>query len=136
MNHEEFNQAFYEILKRALTFAELARNEGLLALEGHIDHKKVYQRDIFEYGMRFTIDGTDRSIIDKILSNIIKQEKNEMKALLKTIQKEAVLLIQVGYNPRIVATHLNSYTDLPLDDPSFRQIVDLVYPDEGYLNGW
>ena len=121
MNHDEFIRAYYDVLKRALYFAEKARREGLLALEEEIITEKADNRDIFEYGMRFTVDGCDSIIIDKILSNIIKQEKDSNVALLKTIQKEAVLSIQDGTNPRLFILLLNSYVDIPLDDPEFKK---------------
>jgi replicative DNA helicase len=89
-----------------------------------LDQEKIDNRDIFEYGMSFVIDGTDTSYIDKILSNIIKQEKDEQQILLKTIQKEAVLALQCSYNESYLATILNSYTDIPLNDPEFKKIRD------------
>ena len=125
MNNNDFNQAFYEILKRALFLSEKAHREGSLALEEHVDEEKFCQRGIFEYGLRFVIDASfDTPLLDKILSNIIKQEKDEAKALLKTIQKEAILSIQEGIPPRGLAIILNSYTDIPLSDPVFKKILN------------
>jgi flagellar motor component MotA len=124
MNNEEFKKGFYYILKRALFCSEITRRDGLLALEDVMDHEKAENRDIFEYGLRFIIDGTDGPLVDKILSNIINQEKNEMWFLLMTIQKDAVLQIQAGNNPRVIACCLNSYTNIPLNDPEFKKIID------------
>ena len=121
MNHEEFVKRYYEIAVRALTFSEKARREGLLALEELADQEKVNNRDIFEYGMRLVVDGFGKELIEKILSNIIAQEKDEQWRLLKTIQNEAVLAIQEGTNPRILAFLLNSYTDMPLNDETYRE---------------
>jgi flagellar motor component MotA len=109
MNSEEFKKGFYDILKRALFCSEKARHEGLLALEDVMDHEKAESRDIFEYGLRFIIDGTDGSFIDKLLLNIINQEKDETRFLLKTIQKEAVIKIAEYNNPRVIPCWLNSY---------------------------
>jgi hypothetical protein len=108
--------------KRALGFAEQARREGLLMLESSLDRKKVKERDIFEYGLNFVIDGTDSSIIEKILDNIIAQEKDEYTRIYKTIQKEAVLQIQQGFNTEMLYSILNSFTDIPLNE-------DKVYTD-------
>ena len=122
MTHDEFIKDFHVIFRRAMNFAEKARREGLLALEEDIDSGKVDNRDIFEYGMRFVIDGTEKELIDKILSNIIDQEKDDFSKALKIIQKEAVLSIQSGDNPRILLAVLNSYTDIPLNDPEFDKL--------------
>ena len=125
MNHEEFREAFYDVLRRVMPLAEKSRREGLLSLEDDIEKnkEKIEQRDVFFYGLRFTIDGTDKEIIDKILSNLVIQEKDDYLRLLKTIQKEAVLSIQSGENPRYMFALLNSYTDIPLNDPVMKEIL-------------
>ena len=124
MNNDEFVKQYYEIAGRAMAFSEKARREGLLALEEDSDQEKIDGRDIFEYGIRFVVDGTDRDMIEKILSNIIAQEKDEYQRVLKTIQKEAVLAIQSGLNPRMLASLMNSYTDLPLSDEKHREMLN------------
>jgi len=124
MKKEEFEKEFYDILKRAMFCAEKARYENLLSLEDIIDHEKEGNRDIFEYGLRFVVDGTDAEWLDKMLSNIVNQEKDELKFILKTIQKEAVLFLQCGYSPYHLAAHLNSYTDIPPNAPEYKKIVD------------
>jgi flagellar motor component MotA len=124
MNKDEIIKSYYTIFERALYFTVKSRVEGLLSLEDEIDNEKVDKRDIFEYGIRFIIDGTDINFIDKILSNIIKQEKDENTVLLKTIQKEAVLSIEAGYHRNLLIALLNSYVDIPLDDPEFIKISE------------
>ena len=124
MSQSDFKKAFYKILKRTVFYSEKARREGLLALEEFIDSKKADQRDIFEYGLRFVIDGTDKELIDQILTNIVDQDKDDFSKTLKKIQKEAVLSIQRGDNPGILASLLNSYTDIPLSDPEFKKLLD------------
>ena len=119
---EEYKRNLYAVIERALTTSIMAHREGLLALENSLDSDKVANRDIFDYGLRFAVDGTDTEFTDKILSNLIKQEKDEYQITLKTIQKEAVLAIQEGLNPRMLAYLLNSYTDIPLSDPAFKRI--------------
>jgi flagellar motor component MotA len=112
MTHEEFITAYYAVAEKALLFSEKARNEGILALEEILNKNKEMERDIWEYGIHFVVDGINPTMIDKILSNIIVQEPDADIRLLKTIQKEAILLIQTGYNPRIIAAIMNSYTNL------------------------
>jgi flagellar motor component MotA len=111
MERAEFEKAYLEIARLALDFAEQNRKQGLLSLEERIDTEKAAERDIFHYGMQFAVDGTDSSFVDKILTNIINQEKDEDEKLLKIIRKEAVLGIQAGDNPIIIAIMLGSYVN-------------------------
>ena len=122
MNRDEFVKEYYGIARRAMEFSEKARREGLLALEEKFDHEKINNRDVFEYGIRFVIDGTDQGLVDKILSNIVNQEKDENMRTLKTIQKEAVLRIQDGMNPRQLFALINSYTDISLREDEMKPV--------------
>jgi len=114
MNEKEFNEQYGAFIKKALPLAELARREGLLALTA--DSEKTNERDIFEYGLNFVIDGTDPYYIEKILGNIIAQEKDEYTRVFKTMQKEAVMGIQQGINPQMLYYVLNSHTGIALKD--------------------
>jgi flagellar motor component MotA len=114
MSRDEFVRKYKEIVGRALSWCEKVHREGLLALEDCLNRRKIHERDIFEYGMRFVIDGTDAEIIEKILSNIVKQEKDEDMLILKNIQKAAVFGIQQGLYTRMLYAILNSYTDITL----------------------
>jgi flagellar motor component MotA len=114
MTNIEFENRYFDIAYRALECVKNCRKEGLLALEEAIDHEKKNERDIFEYGLQFVLDGVDHELIDKILSNIIQQEKDKDMYTLKMIQKEAVLSIQEGTNSYMMCALLNSYTDLTL----------------------
>jgi len=124
MTHEEFVKNYNEIVERALKFNEKARREGLLSLEDDVDMEKINDRDIFEYGMRLAIDGIDLQTIDGILSNIINQEKDEYIRILKNIQKEAVLSLQAGDNPRILYLQMNSLSDIKFKDDKMRKFLD------------
>jgi flagellar motor component MotA len=124
MSHDEFVENYYRIVERALHFLNTARREGLLSLEDLIDQDKADERDIFEYGLRFVVDAMDVEVIDKILSNIIDQEKDEQLRLLKTIQKEAVCGIQAGTNPIILYALLNSLTGLSLHEDKMKKTLD------------
>ena len=123
MNREEFIAAYTDVFTQAYTWAEKARREGLLALEELISDDKYKNRDIFSYGMRFVVDGTDSEIINKILSNIITQEEDHYRRVLKTIQKEALLAIQEGWNPRLLVALMNSYTDMSLEEDEAYQAL-------------
>jgi flagellar motor component MotA len=123
MDRAEFVERYVTMLEDTLNSAEKARREGILALEQGLDREKADERDIFVYGLSFVVDGTDSALIEKILSNIIAQEKDEYSRILKTIQKEAVLGIQEGLNPRILVHLLTSYTDIPLNDEKLRKLL-------------
>jgi len=112
MNRDEFVKQYNSIASRALAFSEKARSEGLLSVEDEIDREKADNRDIFEYGMSFVVDGVESTVIRDILSNIVAQEKDENARLLKTIQQNAVLNVYAGTHPIITLSLLNSLTDL------------------------
>jgi hypothetical protein len=132
MNRNGFVEQYTAFVKRALEFAEKARREGLLMLEGGLDRKKINERDIFEYGLTFVVDGIDSAIIERILGNIIDQEKDEYTRRYKTIQKDAVLMIQQGFNPGMIHSVLNSFTDIPLNEE--KVYIDINGNDSDDLN--
>jgi flagellar motor component MotA len=123
MNRSEFVEQYYKIVERVLHFSEKSRREGLLSMEEELCDEKANARDILVYGLRFVIDGTDCEIIRDILSNIISQEKDEQQQILKNIQKEAVLSIQAGENPRLLYAKLNSFTDIPLNEDESQKFL-------------
>ena len=123
MNHEEFNDAWYTNLEKALYFSKKARHEGLLSLEEELENLENEKSDLLKIGLRLVLDGTDETITSKILSNIVNREKDEYLSLLKTIKKETLLIIQQGINPRTLALILNSYTDIPLNDSRFQKVL-------------
>ena len=125
MTQDEFSTEYYSIAERAITFSEKSRREGFLAMEEELNVEKADNRDIFEYGIRLVVDGWDSVIIEKILSNIIQQEKDEDLRRLKAMQKEAVLLVQVGVNTRVLCLALNSYAKLTLKED--KSMKDLEY---------
>jgi flagellar motor component MotA len=124
MTRNEFVDKYTAIAGRALEYSEKSRREGLLGLDDELDQEKIDERDIFEYGLRFVVDGIDKEFIEKILTNIIKQEKDEDMIILKNIQKEAVLMIQAGLNPRLLYAVLNSYTGITLKDDEIQEKME------------
>jgi flagellar motor component MotA len=69
------------------------------------------------------VDGTDAEIISHILSNLIEQEKDPYKKILKKMMKEAILSIQAGDNPIDFILMVNSMANIK-DDPITRLIAD------------
>jgi flagellar motor component MotA len=124
MTYEEFVDAYFSFLDLALKSSKIAQRVGILAFEKYIDTEKAANREIFEYGMEFVVDGVETEKIDKMLSRIISQEKDPYKSLLKTIEKEAVLEIQQGTYTRLLFALLHAYVDIPLSDPRLKAIFD------------
>jgi flagellar motor component MotA len=116
MTKDEFEIAYHAFLDTALPLALKALREGILALGGEVDEEKAAQRDIFHYTLQLAVDCTANELIDKIITNIIAQETDYYTRQFKTIQKEAVLYIQQGFNPKLLHYVLNSYTSLPIKD--------------------
>ena len=114
MDSKEFALQFREIWKLAVSWAEISRRKGLLHLEDLLEKEKVAQRDIFHFGLRFSVDGVDAAFVNKILSNIINLETDKEARILKTIQKEAVLGIHKGMNLRCFEELLKSYVDIEI----------------------
>jgi len=118
MTRDKFIAEYRKVSERAIMYSEKARREGLLSLEDMIDSEEVNKRDILEYGLRFVVDGTDAVVIKEILENIIQQEKDKYARLIMQIKAKAVLAIQAGESPWLLAHTLNSFTDMSLsDDP-------------------
>lgn len=112
MNSEDFVKEYHEIAERALKLAEKARREGFLVIDELIDEDKYDQRDVMELGLRLVVDGLDSAFVDKVLTNIINLETDNEIKVLKTIKKEAVLSLQAGNHPRLMAVLLNSYVNI------------------------
>jgi len=125
MTHDEFIAEYCKVSERAMFLSNKARREGLLALEDEIDFEKLNLRDIFEYSLRFVVDGTDVTITKDLLENIIKQEEDKYARRLMELKLEAAISIQIGDNPLITAYKLNSFTDLSFtNDPIIKKIND------------
>lgn len=129
MNRTEFIGQYETIVKRALHCAAKARKESLLGLSSEIIEKKTDERDVFEYGLRFLADCTAPGIIDIILTNLVEQEKDEQKYLLKRIQKAAILMIHDGIGVKMMYAVLNSFTDIPLNQDKAKDYL-LDFDDE------
>jgi flagellar motor component MotA len=116
MDNKDFMEEYNSIFERILLFSMVSLREGLCSLEHTIDEQKYNQREIFEYGMRLVMEGKDSELINKILTNIINLETDTEKSMLKTIQKEAILMIQQGIDSKSIMLIINSYVPIELDE--------------------
>ena len=98
-------------IKRAIELSEIARREGLLALEEHLDHGKIAGRDVFEYGLPLLAEVCDNTFINSILTCLVEHETDPVQKNIALAKKDAVLSIQAGENTRILALKLMAYFD-------------------------
>jgi Leucine-rich repeat (LRR) protein/flagellar motor component MotA len=98
-------------IKRVMAISELSRREGLLALEEHLDQGGIATFDVFEYGLPFVIDNRPPEQIEKILSILVERVGDPIQKNLALAKKDAVLSINAGYNPRVIAMTLCAYFD-------------------------
>jgi flagellar motor component MotA len=116
MNTDDFAKEYNALVARAFLLSDKVIREGLLAMEEMIDEDKYMQRDVFEYGIKLTVDGTDGEVINKILTNIVELETDKDKKLLKTMQKEAVLAILERWDAKLILMLLNSYVNIGVEE--------------------
>jgi flagellar motor component MotA len=125
MDKAEFEKEYRELVKRAYRLSIKARKEGLPALGGGLNEERSSPaspaRDVLELGLRLAADQAEAALIDKILSNIIDQERDSYKKLLMVLKKEVVLSIRNNMNHRIMMAVINSYVDIK-DDEAYKMI--------------
>jgi len=98
-------------IKRAVEVSEMARRQGFLEIEKHLDKYGIAVRDIFEYGLPMVIDNWDYKDIDEELTLLIARETNPVRKNLAMAKKDAIRMIQEGYNLRILIMILAAYFD-------------------------
>jgi hypothetical protein len=96
-------------IRRAVSLSNIARREGLLSLEKHLDCNGITERDIFEYGISFVIDRWDIEIIAGILDRLIEHEINPARKNFALAKKEAVMSIYNGENTGLLVEKICSY---------------------------
>jgi len=112
MTSDEFKNEYKKIFDRAMLLSEETRKKGLDILKDHTDVYKSNQNDIMEYGLKLIYDKIQGHIVDSVLSTIINLENDNQKKILKTVQKNAVLAIQDGYNKVILILLLSSFINI------------------------
>jgi len=131
MTHDEFIVEYQKLAPRIIELYETSKKNGLLALEEMINGEKAGQRDILEYSIRFIVDGIDSKLLEKVLSNIVRQEEDKYTRLLMEIKKEAALQLMEGINSRSYTILLNSYTDIAInDDPIVKLWLEKANEEE------
>jgi Leucine-rich repeat (LRR) protein/flagellar motor component MotA len=129
--YEHYVSSYRRILATAYLWAEKSRREGLLALEEVLN--SLVDSDFFQSALRLVVDGTDKEVINHILSNFIATEKDHYKIILKKMILEAALSIQEGKCPLQIVMTLNSMANIK-KDPITDAIMDyIISGDESAL---
>jgi flagellar motor component MotA len=123
LNYDDFIHCYYHIVRKAYEFSEKCRTEGLLALEDWLED--LGNNDLFKYGLRMVVNGTDAEVLRDLLLNVLEREHDPYRHILKEIQIEAILSIQAGDNPNILLLKLDVMVDIP--DNKIRAVCDGLY---------
>lgn len=100
------------VIEQLVEFAEIARRDGILALEGMTDEM---EDSFIVTGIQMAVDGTDPEVIEKVMETELEQlmERHEAgKNLLETIGRFAPAFGMIGTLIGLVAMLSN------MDDPS------------------
>jgi hypothetical protein len=101
---DEERDSCLPIVEQALELTALARDEGVLALEGWA---KAHDNTFVSFLLMIIIDGTDPRIVEDFGRTIIDAggyKGGELLSRLLTL--ESVLMVQAGMNPRLVEVKL------------------------------
>jgi len=113
MTRREFIRDFTRFVVQAVRLSKKSRMSGISSLENEVED---LDDEFFKQGLRMIIDEVGPSIVDEILSNKIKFEKNKHSRLYKTIVKRTVLGIQGDLKTRLLVLILFSLANLPRRD--------------------
>ncbi|MDR2583591.1 MAG: hypothetical protein LBC75_08945 [Fibromonadaceae bacterium] len=102
---ELFQKEVEQICHKIIAYSEIARGEGILALENCIDQENISERDFLETGIMMAVNGTERNVVETYLNSWIEANCNNSvpyyEKIIASIIKTGVLSIQAGENPRI-----------------------------------
>ncbi len=117
--HKIFMKAFFvkpvdtgEVIADLVRFAEIARREGILALENHVEEMKD---EFIVRGVKMAVDGTDPELIQQIMEtelDALQDRHSQGKAILDTISKYAPAFGMIGTLLGLIFMLSN------MDDPS------------------
>lgn len=97
---EEDRERCGDTVNKVLYLADLARKEGLLALESAIDENDNF---FLKLAVNLIVDGTYPELVEKVLNNfILSGNYNSYEKLSACIITNGVLDIQAGENPMVI----------------------------------
>ena len=93
-----------EIVESIVTTAEVARAQGLLALE----NVRGGDNPFFQLGLQLVVDGTDPDIVHAILERTKTTMLQELEEKL-SMMIEGLEAVQAGDNPRLIEARLKAF---------------------------
>ncbi|MCL2193388.1 MAG: hypothetical protein FWB78_08340, partial [Treponema sp.] len=110
------------MIKRAVEMSELARREGILVLEKHLDAEAIAAGDVLECGLSMIFIVENRfdlwarlnlciEYINATLDRLVERAIDLVQKKLTLAKKEAVLSIYAGENTRILTMKMLAYLD-------------------------
>lgn len=100
-----------EAYERAIFFSDIARKEGLLALEevcAELNQNDVTQELLYQ-NIMLVVDGTEPEIVAEIgMNRIVVNAFSAFEGWIVLMYYKAALLIQRGANPRVIEEYLKS----------------------------
>ena len=109
-NSEKISKVI-EAYDRAIFFSDIARKEGLLALEEAsegLDLNDVTQEFLLQ-SIMLVVDGTDPELVAEIgMNRIVANGFSSFEGLVVLMYYKAALMIQSGVNPRVIEEYLKS----------------------------
>lgn len=110
-NSGNFTFRAEDTIRRIMGMSAIARKEGLLALEGHLNEFTPYEQEL----LLLVIDGTFPEDIEEIaLTDYYANPPRGHEALIKAMTLQGILSVQAGENPRVIIEKLLRY--LPSED--------------------
>lgn len=99
--------ACFSIIEDLVECANIARKEGVLALEDYAwNHENYFLR----MALSLVVDGTDPALVENILKTVIGSEEHKGSALLeRVIISAGMLCVQQGMNPYTMKYKLYGY---------------------------
>lgn len=98
-----------ETVKKVLNLANVARQEGLLALEETVSKKSYQSPPLIQIGVLLIVDGTDPECVKAILENyIISSDLSNKEFLENLLIYNGILAMQQGENLRCIEERLYS----------------------------
>jgi hypothetical protein len=92
-----------DVIRRMVELANTARRLGMLSFEAEMEDEPS---DFLKIGMGLVVDGTDPEVVEQLLLRLIFSEKTGM--LSKLLMADGLLMIQHGFNPRVIRDCLNA----------------------------
>jgi hypothetical protein len=103
-----------KLITKLMRLSELARKEGLLAIEDFINKSYVFERNPLHFGLQLVVDGTDSETVSQIMTNLFKSKQprwcnKKYYDVCCNMAHSGVLSIQRGDNPELLRKILISF---------------------------